>query len=195
MVDEKTLLSQCVELANNVIKKNLKAVISIKIGKEFNFSFDNNENSFKKKSPSQAKRDLERNENFKLKNVKEEVIGTTLDAEEENKSYAIEKEALEIPKKKKLKFKIAAHMQSAAQSVLKSAVLSKVSYDLAQKVKWDRPNSQFDVTEKVDGIFSGIHIFEVEINKEENLDENLKKLRENWKLGQFPSKLMEIWMD
>ena len=86
MVDEKTLLSQCVELANNVIKKNLKAVISIKIGKEFNFSFDNNENSFKKKSPSQAKRDLERNENFKLKNVKEEVIGTTLDAEEEKKS-------------------------------------------------------------------------------------------------------------
>ena len=86
-------------------------------------------------------------------------------------------------------------MRSAAQSVLKSALSSKVSYDLAQKVKWDRPNSQFDVTEKVDGIFSGIHIFEVEINNEENLNENLKKLRENWKLGQFPSKLMEIWMD
>ena len=55
MVDEKILLSQCVDLANQIIKKDMKATISIKI-----FKFENTEveNERKKKSPSQEKRDL-----------------------------------------------------------------------------------------------------------------------------------------
>ena len=73
--------------------------------------------------------------------------------------------------------------------MLKSALSCKVSRDLAEKVKWDRPNSQFDLIEKVDGFFSGQHIFEVEIEEEEILDEHLKQLKENWNLGQFPTKL------
>ena len=60
MVDKKTILSQCVELANQVIEKNVKALIQI--GKGFIFSFNNkdkeiNEKVPKKISPSQGKRD------------------------------------------------------------------------------------------------------------------------------------------
>ena len=83
MVDEKTLLSQCVDLANHIIKKNLKAVISIQSGKQLNFTFNNIEKSLKKKSPSQEKRDLETNQSFKLKSVKAEVGDKTIDGNEE----------------------------------------------------------------------------------------------------------------
>ena len=60
MVDEKILLSQCVDLANQIIKKDMKATISIQIGEGFTFKFENTEveNERKKKSPSQEKRDL-----------------------------------------------------------------------------------------------------------------------------------------
>ena len=43
MVDEKILLSQCVDLANQILKKDMKATISIKIGEEFTFMFEYNE--------------------------------------------------------------------------------------------------------------------------------------------------------
>ena len=72
MVDEKILLSQCVGLANQIIKKDMKATISIQI-----FKFENTEveNERKKKSPSQEKRDLKRTLNFKEKLVKYEEKG------------------------------------------------------------------------------------------------------------------------
>ena len=72
MVDEKILLSQCVDLANQIIKKDMKATISIQI-----FKFENTEveNERKKKSPSQEKRDLKRTLNFKEKLVKYEEKG------------------------------------------------------------------------------------------------------------------------
>ena len=75
MVDEKTLLSQCIDLANHVIKKNINASISIKIGECFTFEFDNHnakEKNVKNKSPCQVKRDIERCKTFKKKYVNSE---------------------------------------------------------------------------------------------------------------------------
>ena len=41
MVDEKTIISQCVDLDNQIIKNNFKAIIIIKIGESISFDFDN----------------------------------------------------------------------------------------------------------------------------------------------------------
>ena len=108
----------------------------------------------------------------------------------------MEKEAVVEPKKvKKIKFKIAAHMGSAAESVLKSAVSKNFSYDLSKKVNWERCKSKWDIPDKVEGIFAGVHTFEVLIEEEAIIDENLKQLKQNWKYGQFPTKLMEVWIE
>ena len=61
------LLSQCLE-----ITLNQKAAINIRIGSDFVFSFNNQETSERKKSPSQIKRNLERNEIFQ--NTKKEKL-------------------------------------------------------------------------------------------------------------------------
>ena len=75
MVDEKALISQCVDLANQIIKNNAKAVFSIKLGEGYTFSFDNHQDYGrqppKKKSPSNENRDLERTLKFKNKNAKD----------------------------------------------------------------------------------------------------------------------------
>ena len=55
------LLSQCLEITKQLIALNQKAAINIRIGNEFEFSFNNQEIGERKKSPSQVKRNLERN--------------------------------------------------------------------------------------------------------------------------------------
>ena len=69
------LLSQCLEITKQMINLNQKASINIRLGSDFVFSFNNQEiNSEKKKSPSQMKRNFERNETFK--NMKKETFET-----------------------------------------------------------------------------------------------------------------------
>ena len=70
------LLSQCLDITKQLISLNQKAAINIRIGSEFSFNFNNqdHETSEKKKSPSQIKRNLERNEIFK--NMKRETLET-----------------------------------------------------------------------------------------------------------------------
>ena len=90
MVDEKHIISQCIDLANQVIKKGLSAAISIEIGEGFIFNFDNkdselNVKKLKKKSPSQEARSIQRSNNFKEKTndlenkiIKEETIDSEI---------------------------------------------------------------------------------------------------------------------
>ena len=68
------LLSQCLEITKQLIALNQKAAI-IRIGNEFEFSFNNQEIGERKKSPSQVKRNLERNAIFK--NMKKEKLETS----------------------------------------------------------------------------------------------------------------------
>ena len=66
------LLSQCLDLAKQLMKNNQKATINISVGTDFNFKFSNLEHaSFteKYKSPSQKKRSLERKAQYDLKNL------------------------------------------------------------------------------------------------------------------------------
>ena len=66
------LLAQCLEITKQLITLNQKAAINIRIGSDFVFSFNNQETSERKKSPSQIKRNLERNEIFQ--NTKKEKL-------------------------------------------------------------------------------------------------------------------------
>ena len=87
------LLSQCLEITKQLITLNQKAAINIRIGSEFIFSFNNQEISEKKKSPSQIKRNLERNETFK--NMKKRDIGDqrkNFGKENRNKRFRISDE-------------------------------------------------------------------------------------------------------
>ena len=80
------LLAQCLDVTKQLITLNQKAVINIRIGSEFIFSFNNQEISEKKKSPSQMKRNLERNETFKnMKKETSEIIAKTLEKKTETK--------------------------------------------------------------------------------------------------------------
>ena len=81
------LLSQCLDLAKQFITLNQKASINVRLGSDFVFSFNNQENiSERKKSPSQIKRNFERKETFN--NMKKETIETnanTLEKKPETK--------------------------------------------------------------------------------------------------------------
>ena len=44
MADEKSLICQCIDLANQVIKKGYSAAISIEIGEGFSFTLDDKDN-------------------------------------------------------------------------------------------------------------------------------------------------------
>ena len=82
------LLSQCLDLAKQLITLDQKASINVRLGSDFVFSFNNQENiSERKKSPSQIKRNFERKETFK-NNMKKETIETkenTLEKKPETK--------------------------------------------------------------------------------------------------------------
>ena len=64
------LLCQCLDFAKQLTDSNKEALINIKIG-EFSFIFDNKKNvtNFKNKSPSQQKRDIQRQQEFQKQKV------------------------------------------------------------------------------------------------------------------------------
>ena len=98
-------------------------------------------------------------------------------------------------KSKKIKLRVASHMGSAAETVVKSAVRKHFSYSNSEKVKWNKNESQWDITEKIDGIFSGIHEFELVIDDTNDVDEKLKLMSKNWTKGQFPTRLLRVWTE
>ena len=50
MVDEKLIISQCIDLADQVIKKGISAASSISIGEGFIFNFDNKDSELNVRS-------------------------------------------------------------------------------------------------------------------------------------------------
>ena len=88
------LLSQLLDITKQLVSLNQKASINIRLGSDFVFSFNNQEiNSEKKKSPSQMKRNFERNETFK--NMKKETFETkNLEEKSEKKDSETQTEIL-----------------------------------------------------------------------------------------------------
>ena len=89
-------------------------------------SSSSNNNNFPKKKPSQLKCDFERKQEFIKTKVKFESNKDGDDIEEKLKH----KEVTGKKKLKKLRCKIASHMGSAAESVLKLAVAKYFSYNM-----------------------------------------------------------------
>ena len=88
------LLSQCLDIAKQLVSLNQKASINIRLGSDFVFSFNNQEIiNDRKKSPSQIKRNFERNETFK--NMKKETFETkNLEEKSEKKDSETQTEIL-----------------------------------------------------------------------------------------------------
>ena len=79
MVDEKFIISQCIDLANQVMKNGLNAIIKIEMGDNIKFEFNNKEDKvktvqLKRKSPSQEARNNERSKKYKESLIKNEAI-------------------------------------------------------------------------------------------------------------------------
>ena len=88
------LLSQCLDITKQLVSLNQKASINIRLGSDFVFSFNNQEIiNDRKKSPSQIKRNFERNETFK--NTKKETFETkNLEEKSEKKDSETQTEIL-----------------------------------------------------------------------------------------------------
>ena len=88
------LLSQCLDITKQLVSLNQKASINIRLGSDFVFSFNNQEIiNDRKKSPSQIKRNFERNETFK--NMKKETFETkNLEEKSEKKDSETQTEIL-----------------------------------------------------------------------------------------------------
>ena len=185
------LLTKCLEFTRQMVVDDVMFQINLKIGHDdenFEFNFSN----LQKKKPSQIKRDIERRKEFTRKKVKSENIEK--DKFLEDKLVEIKTEVKKI-KSKKIKLRVASHMGSAAETVVKSAVRKHFSYSMSEKVRWNKNESQWDIREKVDGIFSGIHEFEFVIDDNNAVDEKITLMSKNWEKGQFPTKLLRIWTE
>ena len=86
-------------------------------------------------------------------------------------------------------------MGSAAESVLKLAVAKYFSYNMSRNINWNKSESKWDILDKVDGIFGGIHEFEIPIEDETEIDAKLEQMKQNWSKGQFPTKMMNNWVE
>ena len=68
MSDAKAMLAQCLDMRTLMIKTKQKAIINIRIGSDFNFQFNNMEQTVfepkKKQLPNQVKRNFERKVKF-----------------------------------------------------------------------------------------------------------------------------------
>jgi hypothetical protein len=94
-------LAICHNLAKNVLETNKTAYINIKIGREFSFTFNNQDRSpfsWKKKSPSQTQRDQRRMNQFQTRKAEAEAAQAkpieevklddrTADKKEENNDF------------------------------------------------------------------------------------------------------------
>ena len=67
---ENELLFKCLDLAKHTVSNNLITNISIKVGTEFYFEFNNNDVLKNELSPSQKRRNHQRQEHFWEKNMK-----------------------------------------------------------------------------------------------------------------------------
>ena len=197
------ILLKCLELTKHIVDRNMGCFINIKLGEgksEFSYNFNN---VLKKKiSPSQEKRNnLRKQEYIKNKEVKTEDFDEKVKDDETfvTKEDVIEKnvneeERAESKKPKVLKFKVAAHMRVAAETVLEK-VVSNFSRKLSRKIDWFREESKWDLEEKVDGEFSGIHIYGIKISDDDPLEIILENIKKNWKNDPFPAKLIHAWID
>ena len=64
MAIENDLLVKCLDIARHIVNNNLMTTMSIKVGKEFSFDFNNSNHIQKRLSPSQKRRNFDRQENF-----------------------------------------------------------------------------------------------------------------------------------
>ena len=85
-------------------------------------------------------------------------------------------------------------MRVAAQKVLETAV-SKLSSNLSRQLNWSKEESQWDIKDKIDGEFSGTHVFEVEVDRDKLSEFILEAIKKNWKSDPFPAKLIEAWVE
>ena len=93
-------------------------------------------------------------------------------------------------KMKVLKFRVAAHMRSAAEKVLET-VVSKVNWKRSKKVRKLKDESKWDLDEKVDGEFSSVLTFGIELEFDDPTKVILDFIRNNWKSNPFPAKLVQ----
>ena len=128
--------------------------------------------------------------------VKEELIeeAHVNDAKVEQNKLDDKEEQNDKKKKKLLKFKVAAHMRNAAQKVLETAV-SKLSWNLSKEINWLKEESKWDIEDRIDGKYSGTHVFGVEVDRHNLTEFILEAIRKNWESDPFPAKLMEAWFE
>ena len=147
-------------------------------------------------SPSQEKSNfLRKEEHIKKKDKHSRIIKKEFEVAKVGKKFDdegindIQNGPLE-KKVKVLKFRVAAHMRSAAEKVLET-VVSKVNWKLSKKVKWFKDESKWDLDEKVDGEFSSVHTFGIELEVDDPTEVILEFIRNNWKSYPFPAKLVQ----
>ena len=85
MADESNLMMKCLDLTKQVLDSQGQVYINIRMGDSFQFTFNNQDSVgiHKKKSHSQQARDTLRQQEFKEKRLKEEIV----DSEKEVKDY------------------------------------------------------------------------------------------------------------
>ena len=127
---------QALDLAKQLISLNQKAAINIKIGSDFSFSFNNQEISERKKSPSQLKRNLERNEIFKnMKKEKLETNSNTLETKTETKDSESQTDILTTTK------------TETKDSESQTDILTKTGTNADLKNEQDSNNDKLEISE------------------------------------------------
>ena len=112
------LLTKCLEFTRQMVVNDVMFKINLKIGHgDENFEF--NFNNLQKKNPSKIKRDIERRKEFTIKKGK-----TKSKEKDEFMEEKLVRKETEMKKinLKKIKLRVASHMGSAAETVVKSAV-------------------------------------------------------------------------
>ena len=64
MAIENDLLVKCLDIARHIVNNDLMTTMSIKVGKEFSFDFNNSNHIQKRLSPSQKRRNFDRQEHL-----------------------------------------------------------------------------------------------------------------------------------
>ena len=66
---------------------------------------------------------------------------------------------------------------------------------MSRQINWFKEESKWDIDEKIDGEYSGIHIFGIEIDRDGLTEVILENIKKNWKNDPFPAKLIQAWVD
>ena len=177
------LLTMCVNLTNSVLEAKKTAYISIRIGNEFNFTFNNQErNPFtwtKKKSPSQARRDEERLNQFQKKKA------------EEGKGVSIEEAQLEDSKKDERNEKTVAYeLQFDAPNCTEDEIEECFDFNFKDELKGmdlDKDDTAYSfkkkdarlVLKKVGQNYESMKTFIVKINDNEQVKKAMEVFADN----------------